>query len=130
MMRLLRRKVLRPVAAGLALLVLGGAAGSFSAAEWQTLERETDRLAPAAGAASGRAAACHRGDAAARRQAFYDFLLRYLAADAASARLEAFDRAADAARHAPCDRYLLQRDRFRAREARRRIEPILRDHHF
>ena len=32
MMRLLRRKVLRPVAGGLALFVLGGAAGGFSAA--------------------------------------------------------------------------------------------------
>jgi hypothetical protein len=121
-------KALRLAAAAMALVALSGAAQGFSAAEWQVIERQTDLLAPEAGTWSGRAAACHLGDAARRRQDFYDFLLRYLAADAASARLEEFDRAAAAAARAPCDRYLLERARARARAERAKIEPILRDH--
>jgi len=121
-------KVLRPLAAAIFLLALGAAAAGFSAGDWQVIERATDRLAPEAGTASGRAAACHLGDEARRRQDFYDFLLRYLAADAASARLEEFDRAAAASARAPCDRYLLERARAQARATRAKIEPILRDH--
>jgi hypothetical protein len=126
-----RPSPLRRFAAGmLALMALAGASESFSAAEWQVLTQETPRLAAAWGAAAGRAAACHERLKAEPKQQFDDFLLRYLAADAASRQLEIFDNAADAARRKGCDRYQQSRDWYLARQARARIEPVLRDHHF
>jgi hypothetical protein len=126
-----RRSMLARLAAGaVALGVLSGASADFTAAEWQVLTRETPRLAASWGAASGRAAACHERLKTSPRQQFYDFLLRYLAADAASRQIEIFDNAADATKRRGCDRYILSRDWHQAREARAKIEPILRDHHF
>ncbi|HZB93350.1 MAG TPA: hypothetical protein VE397_18020 [Stellaceae bacterium] len=119
----------RSIPAAVALLLLTGAGASFSAAEWAALERETPRLDAAWGAAAGRAAACGERDTAARQQ-FYDFILRYLSADAAAKQLETFEDAEAAAQRAGCDRYVLARERARTEAARRRIEPILRDHGF
>jgi hypothetical protein len=121
---------MRCAVGALALLAVAGASASFSAAEWQVLTRETPRLAASWGAASGRAAACHEHLKAEPKQQFYDFLLRYLAADAASRQLEIFDNAAAKAQRQGCDRYRQSRDRYAARQARAEIEPILRDHHF
>ncbi len=119
------------LSAALAALALLGAAGpTFSAAEWDVLERETPNFAAAAGSAAGRAAACGEDNADARQRQFYDFILRYLGADAAAKQLERFERARSASQRLPCDHYLLRRDMARAQQARSRIEPILRDHGF
>jgi len=113
-----------------ALLLLGAAGPSFSAAEWNALERETPRFDAASGLAAGRAAACGEDHAEARQRQFYNFILRYVGADAAAKQLERFEFARAASQRLPCDRYLLQRDMARAQQARDRIEPILRDHGF
>jgi hypothetical protein len=120
----------RSLAALAALLLLGAAGSTFSAAEWDVLERETPRFDAASGSAAGRAAACGEDHAEARQRQFYDFILRYLGADAAAKQLEHFELARAASQRLPCDRYLLRRDMARARQARDRIEPILRDHGF
>lgn len=120
----------RSIAAAVALLLLSGAGASFSAAEWTALERETPRLDAAWGAAAGRAAACGEHGADALQQQFYDFILRYLAADAAAKQLESFVNAEGAAQRAGCDRSALERERARTEAARRQIEPILRNHGF
>jgi hypothetical protein len=125
------KAVLRRLPAVLAALLLLGAAGpTLSAAEWDVLDRETPRFDTTSGSAAGRAAACGEHHADAWQRQFYDFILRYLGADAAAKQLERFELARAASQRLPCDRYLLQRDRARARRARARIEPILRDHGF
>jgi hypothetical protein len=111
-------------------VLLGAAGPTFSAAEWDVLERETPHFDAAAGSAAGRAAACGENHADARQRQFYDFILRYLGADSAAKQLERFERARAASQRLPCDRNLLRRDRARAQQARNRIEPILRDHGF
>jgi hypothetical protein len=113
-----------------ALLLLGAAGPTLSAAEWNVLERETPRFDAASGSAAGRAAACGEDHAAASQRQFYDFILRYLGADSAAKQLERFELARAASQRLPCDRSLLQRDKARAQQARDRIEPILRDHGF
>lgn len=114
-----------------ALLLAPAPALAFSAAEWSVLERETPRYARALGAAAGREAACGMTQAAASRQGeLTHFVLRYLTADAEAKAIESFELAAARTGQLQCDRYLRARDLARAGEARRRIEPVLRDHHF